>query len=110
MSKGWIGVDLDSTLAEYRGWRGTDHIGPPIRRMRVKVVEWMNGGHPEFPDAEVRIFTARLEDSHPAIRRWCIRHLGRELPITNVKDYACVRIYDDRARQVEENTGRIVGE
>lgn len=106
----WIGVDLDGTLAHYDRWRGTHHVGLPVRRMRRRVVEWLADGHPDYPDAEIRIFTARTEESYPTIARWCIKNLGRELPITNVKDFACVRIYDDRARQVEENTGRIVGE
>jgi len=29
MSKGWVGVDLDGTLAHYDGWKGADHIGEP---------------------------------------------------------------------------------
>jgi hypothetical protein len=104
---GWIGVDLDGTLAEYSGWRGTDHVGRPVRRMRLRVVAWLNGRHPSG-SSDVRIFTARTEDSYPAIRRWCIRHLGRELPITNVKDFAMIELWDDRAVQVEANTGRRV--
>lgn len=97
---GWIGVDLDGTLAEYKGWRGPNHIGPPIRRMRLRVVRWL------AEEKDVRIFTARTEDSYPAIRRWCIRQFGRELPITNVKDFAMVALWDDRAVQVIPNTGR----
>lgn len=30
---GWIGVDLDGTLAHYDHWRGETHIGPPIAPM-----------------------------------------------------------------------------
>lgn len=30
VARGWIGVDLDGTLAEYHGWKGVDHIGPPV--------------------------------------------------------------------------------
>lgn len=29
MGQGWIGVDLDGTLAEYHGWKGAEHIGQP---------------------------------------------------------------------------------
>lgn len=38
-SSGWIGVDLDGTLAHYDSWRGVDHIGAPVIPMldRVKV-------------------------------------------------------------------------
>lgn len=56
----------------------------------------------------MRIFTARTEDSYPAIEKWCIRQFGRKLPITNVKDYGCIEFWDDRAVQVEPNTGRRV--
>lgn len=105
---GWIGVDLDGTLATYDRWRGPDHVGAPIRRMRRRVVDWRAEGHPELKTRDIRIFTARV-NSDDAIRTWCRRHLGEELPITNVKDFGCLRIYDDRARQVVENTGRIVG-
>ena len=28
--EGWIGFDLDGTLAKYDGWQGLDHIGEPI--------------------------------------------------------------------------------
>jgi hypothetical protein len=44
-----------------------------------------------------------------AIRQWCVAHVGRELPITNVKDYGMVELWDDRAVQVESNTGVVVG-
>ena len=27
--KGWIGVDLDGTLAHYDKWRGVEHVGDP---------------------------------------------------------------------------------
>ena len=30
---GWIGVDLDGTLAFYDMWRGMEHIGKPIPAM-----------------------------------------------------------------------------
>jgi hypothetical protein len=105
MSGGWIAVDLDGTLAEYKGWRGADHVGAPIRRMRLRVVGWLNGRHPSG-STDVRIFTARTEESYPAIERWCIRQFGRKLPITNVKDFAMIELWDDRAVQVELNTGR----
>ena len=107
MSQGWIGVDLDGTLAHYRGWRGTDHVGQPIRRMRIRVVDWLAGGHPSG-SRDVRIMTARTEASYPAIRAWCRRHLGQELPITNAKDFAMIELWDDRAVQVIPNTGRRV--
>lgn len=101
---GWIGVDLDGTLAQYDGWRGVDHIGDPVPVMKFRVLKWLSEGK------DVRIFTARAGDPQCLlpIKVWCQSHLGRELPITNVKDFSMIELWDDRAIQVEENTGRRV--
>jgi hypothetical protein len=102
-SSGWIGVDLDGTLASYGKWEGPTHIGPPIRLMVERVRGWLARG------IEVRIFTARVSDRDPqtipAIRAWCLEHVGAVLPVTNVKDYAMLELWDDRAIQVITNTG-----
>lgn len=105
MSGGWIGVDLDGTLAEYHGWRGEDHIGAPIAPMVERVKQWLAEGK------EVRIFTARADyvSARIVIKDWCEAHLGRRLDVTNVKDFRMVTLYDDRAVQVEHNTGRLIG-
>lgn len=108
---GWIGVDLDGTLAYYEGWQGPTHIGPPIPAMLERVKKWRENGW------EVRIFTARVSTPDDkeraevirAINAWCNAHLGAVLPITNVKDYGLVELWDDRAVQVEQNTGMAVG-
>jgi len=99
---GWIGVDLDGTLAEY----GTGHlatlVGKPIPKMVERVKQWLAEGK------DVRIFTARANDGNltrRAIAAWCIYHLGKELPITATKDYSMVELWDDRAVQVIPNTG-----
>lgn len=104
---GWIAVDLDGTLAQYDGWQGPWHIGEPIPAMADRVRRWLAEGQ------EVRIFTARVavaESELPpvvdTINEWCQRHFGRLLPITNVKDFGMVELWDDRAVQVEANTGR----
>jgi hypothetical protein len=52
-SQGWIGVDLDGTLAHYDGWKGADHIGAPIPAMVERVKGWLAEGK------TVKIFTAR---------------------------------------------------
>jgi hypothetical protein len=101
---GWIGVDLDGTLAEYAGWQGPMHIGKPIPKMLGRVKEWLEEGK------EVRVFTARVaEDPHGEWKRlieeWCRYHLGQTLPVTNVKDYGMIELWDDRAIQVIANTG-----
>lgn len=110
---GWIGVDLDGTLAEYDRWRGEAHIGAPIPAMVERVKRWRAEGR------EVRIFTARVThdglntremvEVRGYIERWCAEHLGEVLPITNVKDYGMVELWDDRCVQVEPNTGALIG-
>lgn len=94
---GWIGVDLDGTLAHYDHYRGDEHVGAPVEPMVKRVRQWINEGR------DVRLFTARKP--HPAIRRWMAQHLGAVLPITNTKDPHMRVLYDDRAVQVERNAG-----
>jgi hypothetical protein len=107
--RGWIGVDLDGTLAHYTGWKGEEHIGAPIPAMVARVQAWIAEGR------EVRIFTARISGSSAGdkgidamrlrIEAWCREHIGRALYVTNVKDYAMIELWDDRAVQVTPNTG-----
>lgn len=99
----WIGVDLDGTLAFWTG----DHtvIGKPTDLLE-QVKSWLAAGE------DVRIFTARVAEDPYGIQRamieaWCIEYIGQKLPVTCVKDRWCKRIYDDRAVQVEYNTGAI---
>lgn len=105
--KGWIGCDLDGTLAHHDGWKGHTHIGEPIKPMQARVKRWLADGR------DVRIFTARMDNDNAkekgetmqAIKSWCKAHLGRELPITNVKDKDMEEIWDDRAVGVVRNQG-----
>lgn len=108
---GWIGVDLDGTLAHYDGWKGLEHVGAPVPAMLERVKYWLKTGK------DVRIFTARVcregqerEDAEFHIQKWLIQHVGRELVVTNVKDFGMVELWDDRAVQVEANTGRRMDE
>jgi hypothetical protein len=101
---GWIGVDLDGTLAEYGGWKGPTHIGAPVPRMLARVQRWMEEGQ------EVRIFTARVsgpdgDEARKHIQDWLLEHLGVSIPVTNEKDYGMVELWDDRAIQIRVNTG-----
>ena len=101
---GWIGVDLDGTLAQYGGFKGHGHIGAPIPRMVERVKAWLLSG------VEVRVFTARAGDAvaEVAIGEWCLRHVGALLPVTNQKDHRMIELWDDRAVQVRPNTGERV--
>ena len=109
-ANGWIGVDLDGTLAHYDGWKGVDHIGEPIAPMVDRVKVWLAEGK------TVKIFTARVarsgeerQQAERAIWSWCQLHIGQVLDVTNVKDMAMIELWDDRCVQVEPNTGWPVG-
>jgi hypothetical protein len=109
---GWIAFDLDGTLAfvDHTKPYVESEIGEPIPAM-VALLKWYvaNGW-------EVRIFTARAaepdlrkrQEIEVTIKEWCLEHLGMVLAVTCVKDYGIRKIYDDRAVQVEYNTGRII--
>jgi hypothetical protein len=118
---GWIGIDLDGTLAEYDG--EVDHIGKPIPKMAGRVREWLWEGR------DVRIFTARVaasgamipesgmldsaefaSDQAKLIKAWCKEHVGVELLITCIKDAQMEELWDDRAVQVIKNTGQTITE
>lgn len=115
--KGWIGVDLDGTLAHYDKWRGADHIGEPIKLMVDRVKAWRSAGQ------AVKIFTARVDGGSDSgieemrevevvrghIEAWCLKHLGEVLPVTNRKDYGMIQLWDDRCVQVYPNSGVTVG-
>lgn len=114
---GWIGVDLDGTLAEYNGWNnGT--IGEPVIPMLKRVIKWLEDGK------DVRIMTARvgrgegrsqesgrwadddfIAEQKEKIQLWCLKHLGKILPITHEKDFLMETLWDDRAVQIIPNTG-----
>ena len=103
---GWIGVDLDGTLAHYEGFGDGKTIGEPIQPMLDRVRLWL------AENKKVKIFTARVayknEKQRELIKKWCIKHIGQELEVTHMKDYAMVELWDDRAVSVEKNTGRAV--
>jgi hypothetical protein len=109
----WIGVDLDGTLAKsVAPQTGKVEIGRPVYRMVQLVRAWLADGK------DVRIFTARVNPnqypveailSRRAIEAWCERHLGQILPVTYEKDREMALLFDDRARQVERDTGRVLG-
>lgn len=99
--RGWIGVDLDGTLAKYTGWQGDQHIGDPVPAMITRVKRWLSQGR------QVRILTARTV--HEPIAKWLQKNIGRVLSITNKKDKGMIELWDDRAVQVRLNTGQPVG-
>ena len=103
---GWIGVDLDGTLAIYNGWNG-GQIGNPIMPMVWRIKEWLSKG------ITVKIFTARACTNDPIqiglIQDWCDLHIGQRLEVTATKDFSMIELWDDRCVQVVPNTGIPIG-
>jgi hypothetical protein len=99
--QGWIGVDLDGTLAEAIAWQGMEHIGPPVPLMMRRVRQWLDQGLP------VKIMTARAGDpvGVAATRAWLKTHGLAELEVTDKKDFGMIELWDDRAIQVVQNRG-----
>lgn len=127
-ANGWIGVDLDGTLAFYDRWVGWNVFGAPIPAMQQRVIAWLKAGQ------DVRIVTARVKPFSPkydgmktercrvtgarfsnrdminAIQDWTQKHLGKRLMVTCSKDVMMVELWDDRAVQVVANTGQTLSE
>lgn len=103
-ASGWIGVDLDGTLAKYDSWRD-GAIGEPVGEMLFRVRKWLADG------VEVRCMTARAGDAHERlrVREWLDSHGLERVSITDRKDFAMIELWDDRAVAVEQNTGRVLG-
>jgi hypothetical protein len=103
---GWIGFDLDSSIAEYREFHGPEEIGDPLSPDNSEsafctLQRYLREGK------DCRIFTARA-DTKAAIKPiqdWCRKYLGQVLPITNKKDFETIEIWDDRAVQLNPKTG-----
>lgn len=97
MSRGWVGIDLDGTLAKYDTWHGIDHIGEPIPYMLGYVSYLIAHG------IEVKIVTARVQEGPGAIKvvkDWCKKYIGLELDVTDKKDMSMVLLVDDRVANV----------
>lgn len=107
---GWVGFDLDGTLAKYDGWKGIDQIGEPIDGMARRLRDLRARG------VECRIFTARVstaftdrDSATRYIQDWTEKHFGERLAVTCEKDFAMAALYDDRAVAVGYNTGLVLG-
>lgn len=110
MSDGWIGWDLDGTLAVYEGWGGVNHIGAPVMANLNRLRDLVARGVP------CKIMTARVSRggeeaalAERAIHNWLKKHGLPKLEVTAIKDFAMLYLVDDRAIAVEANTGAILG-
>lgn len=109
MTKAWVGVDLDGTLAQYDGWQGHGHIGAPIQPMLDRVKAYLAAG------VTVKLFTARAtvegEERDVFLASWwdwCDRAGIPRLEVTASKDFQMIALWDDRARSVVPNVGEDV--
>lgn len=113
--RGWIGVDFDGTLARHSPAKRTVseyapyELGEPVPIMLERVKEWVRQGK------KVRIVTARVAPPYyggtkreviRAIHEWCAENGLPFLPVQAHKDQDMVALWDDRAIQVQVNTGR----
>lgn len=114
---GWIGVDLDGTLAEVFPARGIGWIGDPVPSMVQRVKDWVAAGR------DVRIVTARVsgtamremssfidtgrqvEFQRGMIDMWMDKHLGMRLPVTCDIQFGLLEYWDDRSIPVIRNKG-----
>ena len=128
--EGWIGFDLDGTLAKYDGWKGFDHIGEPVKPM-VALVKKLHAEGRRVKVLTARVAPHKLEDgttgeayitvpgedggstrqyARQYVADWCHFNLGFVPEITHEKDHLMLDLYDDRCHQVVPNTGEIVEE
>lgn len=126
--RGWIGVDLDGTLAVYEGGGSYKPgvIGKPIPAMVELIKQLLDEN-----EHDIRIMTARVwyprkqfnetaAEREERIRRaeaamherhviaqYCQELFGRTFPVTCEKDPDMVLLLDDRAQRVIQNTGQL---
>jgi hypothetical protein len=124
VSAGWFGFDLDGTLFEYNHWRGPTHFGAPLGKgdpdSAYELLKAMLAQGEDCRIVTARVFPLgtvaqatpqRLQEARSAylaIEKLCELHFGRALPITCIKDFSMIRLFDDRARQVDPKTGKIL--
>lgn len=109
---GWIGVDLDGTLAYDNVVKHDPYkIGEPVPTMLAFVKELIAKGE------KVKIFTARMhvltndvekKRREKMIQDWCVKHGLGKLEVTNIKSTSMKALYDDRAFHVVRNTGEVI--
>lgn len=108
--KGWYGFDLDGTLFRYEG----DHsvIGPPLKKGDAfKVLKkYVAQGK------KCKIVTARVAEGSSvqikheikAIQDLTQKYFGKRLEVVSGKDTNMIKLYDDKAVAVQNNTGNLI--
>lgn len=98
----WIGIDLNGTLAYREARPGREPspvitIGDPIPIMVERVQLWLANGY------DVKIFTARGPSEQTS--DWLMRHVGRDLEVTNKIDADMAEVWDDKIVCVKRDVG-----
>ena len=98
---GWIGMELDGTLAQCTTPQSMAVIGDPVDAMLNRIRQWQMVG------VDVRIFTARAGDpeQEAMIAQWLEQHGLQPMPITNQKDFQMSQFFDCHAVHVIHNAG-----
>ena len=99
----WIGIDFDGTLAFQEYGAVDEEIGRPLQPMIKRVRDLLRNGN------EIKIFTARVHRANE-IQDWLEKVGLPRLEVTNIKDTEMVMLFDDKAVQVERNTGELISE
>ncbi len=114
---GSIGAPIPAMVERVKTWLAE---GKEVRIYTARV--WPLGTHdeaevsyrrPEYDDfGGGGLSVTRTERAMEAviqyhmIQAWCLKHFGRVLPVTCIKDPKMIEQWDDRAVQVVKNTGR----
>jgi hypothetical protein len=98
---GWVGVELDGTLAHYETGQDKFHIGAPVAKMFKRVQQWL------MLDVDVRLFTARAADTAmlPLMQAWLKEQGLEKIKMTCEKDFMMSQFWDHRGIHVVSNTG-----
>ena len=102
--RGYYAIDLDDTIAKYKGPKGNTEIGDPNPDI-LAVAVYLHG-----LGFEVRLLTARcgFPDEISKIEAWLKKHNLDFMIVTNVKSHGAIAIIDDKAVPVKD--GKIIGE
>jgi hypothetical protein len=109
--QGWIGFDLDATIAKYYNGQSKNVVGKLIDGEATKLLKkFLKEGK------RCKIVTARVGSGTPKeiaqqtklVEKWTLKFFGVKLPVVAHKDSAMIMLYDDRATGVEPNTGKLL--
>ena len=108
---GWVGFDLDGTIAQYTGYKGWQHIGEPIPSMINFIKKLRSMGIP------CKILTSRaaaesravdgltFEQVEQVVQDWTEKYIGERLPVVSEKGCSMIVLFDDSVVQINKNTG-----